>query len=90
MVTIRVGTQQVHVPAGSPLLNVSTEHNLPIVFGCRAGRCGTCLVQVVSGSANLRAPTVREEGILKVVDAEPDWRLACQCIAFGDVHLRYV
>ncbi|MFE5946818.1 2Fe-2S iron-sulfur cluster-binding protein [Streptomyces sp. NPDC056480] len=90
MATIRVEAHQVQVPPGAALLTVSTEHNLPIVFGCRAGRCGTCLVQVLAGSANFRAPTARETKTLQVLDARPDWRLACQSIVYGDVHLRYV
>jgi len=90
MVLIQVGTKVVDVPPGSSLPQVCTEHPLPIVFGCRAGRCGSCLVQVLSGATNLCTPNLREARTLDVLDAEPDWRLACQCIAFGDVRLRYV
>ncbi|WP_435279879.1 2Fe-2S iron-sulfur cluster-binding protein [Streptomyces sp. 1222.5] len=92
MITIKVGTEEAHAVPGSRLLNVSTEHNLPVVFGCKAGRCGSCLVQVLAGSSNLSAPTARESRILDVLDSEPDWRLACQCFVFGegDVRLRYV
>lgn len=90
MAVVQVGGERAEVPAGSALPKVCSEHRLPIVFGCRAARCGACLVQVLDGAANLAPPSAREAHVLHVLDAEPDWRLACQCVVNGDVHLRYI
>jgi ferredoxin len=90
MAVVKVGEKQAEVPADSLLQRVCDEHRLPVVFGCRQGRCGSCLVQVQAGSDNLRVPSAREARTLEVLDAEPDWRLACQCVVMGDVHLCYI
>ncbi|MEU6201755.1 2Fe-2S iron-sulfur cluster-binding protein [Streptomyces sp. NPDC047061] len=90
MAVIEIGTQRVEVPSGSRLAPVCAQNDLPVVFGCRAGRCGACLVQVLAGGDNLSEPTAKEARLLEVLVADHDWRLACQCVVLGDVRLRYV
>jgi ferredoxin len=90
MIVVQVGTERVEVPEESLLQRVCDEHQLPVLFGCRNGRCGSCLVQVLSGGSNLRPPTAREARILDVLESESDWRLACQCVVAGDIHVRHV
>ncbi|MFY1673882.1 2Fe-2S iron-sulfur cluster-binding protein [Plantactinospora sp. WMMB334] len=90
MAMIRVDAHSVDVPPGSSLCQARIDSALPILFGCRVGGCGCCLVPVISGATNLGPATPREKRTLHALDAEPDWRLACQCVVLGDVRLRHV
>lgn len=90
MIVIQVETKRVIAPKMSILQEVCDEHQLPIRFGCRSGCCGSCLVKVISGNANLSRPTDREARTLDVLEAEPSWRLACQCVVAGDVHVQNI
>ncbi len=54
-------------------------------FDCRKADCGICLIQVLSGSEALSAPTAAEQDFLRAMHADPHERLACQCLVFGDV-----
>ncbi|MEL6350532.1 MAG: 2Fe-2S iron-sulfur cluster-binding protein [Cyanobacteria bacterium J06627_28] len=53
-----------------------TQQNSPILFGCRTGICGTCLV---SATGKMAPPTADEQEVLALF--APDCataRLACQ------------
>ena len=50
------------------------------------GQCGTCLVDVVSGTDSLSSRTAVEEAKLKGKPAS--YRLACQAILKGDVEVK--
>lgn len=53
-----------------------TVQNSPVLFGCRTGICGTCLVLVI-GETSL--PSTEEWDVLEVIAPEyPNARLACQ------------
>lgn len=90
MAIVQVGDERADVPPGSALSKVCTKHQLPVVFGCRTAQCGACLIRVLAGADNLEPPNEREEHVLNLVEAEPNWRLACQCVVLGDIHVRYV
>jgi ferredoxin len=87
---VRIAEKLADIPVESSLLRVCDEHRLSVVFGCRQGRCGSCLVQILEGGESLRAPGEGELRTLHALDAESDMRLACQCVVTGDVQLRYV
>jgi len=74
----------VEVPAGAHLMQVAEENGASIVFSCRAGVCGSCLVNV-DKLENLNPPTDNEKAVLEGFGAKPNQRLACQCIVNGDV-----
>ena len=65
---------------GSNLSRHLTATNSPILFGCRAGICGTCLSEVLKVyDGTLAPPTDHERDLLDVVAPEnPRARLACQ------------
>ncbi len=66
-----------------PLAEVLTVQNSPILFGCRTGICGTCLVEV---SGNVPPPDEDERELLEVLAPDhPKARLACQLDLTGDV-----
>lgn len=57
---LQILTPQVTVPAGSRVIEISDKVNSGIIYGCREGDCGTCLMKVMEGMENLSAPSVLE------------------------------
>jgi ferredoxin len=64
-------------------------HNSPVLFGCRTGICGTCLVKVeLSGLGQLCQPDADEREMLEVYSAGcKNARLACQIRLSCDLKL---
>lgn len=73
----------VTVPAGTRVIEISDKLNSGIIYGCREGDCGTCLMKVVQGMENLSEPSTLETKVLKEHFAGRDVRLACQAQALG-------
>lgn len=66
-----------------PLAEVLTVQNAPILFGCRTGICGTCLVEV---DGDIPPPNDAERELLNIVAPNtPTARLACQIDLTCDV-----
>ena len=62
-----------------------TVENSPVLFGCRTGICGTCLV-VVEG--DIPPPLEDEKELLEVFAPEnPQARLACQIQLTNDIQI---
>ena len=78
----------VTVPAGTRVIEISDKLNSGIVYGCREGDCGTCLMTVIEGMENLTGPSALEARILKEHLAGRDTRLACQAQVLGNVTVR--
>ncbi|QKQ77239.1 2Fe-2S iron-sulfur cluster-binding protein [Nostoc sp. TCL240-02] len=63
-----------------------TIQNSPVLFGCRTGICGTCLVEVVG---NISPPKPDEQEMLEMLAANhPHARLACQVDVTDNVEIR--
>jgi ferredoxin len=85
-----------HPPVGLARGSVLSEHltleNSPVLFGCRTGICGTCLVEVEEEvSGRLPAPSADESELLEII--APDIsraRLACQLELRADIKVRYI
>lgn len=75
----------VTVPAGVRVIEISEKVGAGIVYGCREGDCGTCLMKVEEGWENLSTPSVIEDRVLKDNFAGRHYRLACQAQIIGDV-----
>jgi ferredoxin len=75
----------VNVPAGIRVIEVSEKVGAGIMYGCREGDCGTCLMEVISGMENLSVPSILEDKILREHLAGKRYRLACQAQVIGDV-----
>ena len=73
----------VTVPAGTRLIEVSERAGAHIVYGCREGECGTCMVKVTEGHQHLGDPSVLEDQVLRDCFAGRDQRLACQAQCLG-------
>jgi ferredoxin len=65
--------------------------NSPILFGCRTGICGTCMVEIISSDQPLPKPSDDEIEVLKIFERDPSrYRLACQMKMKCNLQLRYV
>jgi ferredoxin len=76
------------VPAGTRVIEISDKVNSGIIYGCREGDCGTCIMKVVSGWENLTKPSILEDKVLRENFAGQQFRLACQAQVLGDVVVR--
>jgi len=78
----------VSLPAGSNLSEQLTVVNSPVLFGCRTGICGTCLVQIHSGEETLTPPDAAEQEALAIyAPGIKNARLACQIALTSDISL---
>lgn len=78
----------VTVPVGVRVIEISEKVGSGIVYGCREGDCGTCLMQVEEGWDNLSTPSILEDKILRENMAGKHYRLACQAQVLGDVKVK--
>lgn len=86
-VTVKTDDLTIEVPDQYPLINMCDEHDTSILFGCRDGACGACMVRVLEGQHNLSEMQDDEKDFLETMAAEDNERLACQCKVSGDVVL---
>jgi ferredoxin len=75
----------VSVPVGVRVIEISEKVGAGIVYGCREGDCGTCMMKVEEGWENLSTPSIIEDKVLKDNLAGRHYRLACQAQIIGDV-----
>jgi ferredoxin len=80
--------QTVNVPAGVRVIEISEKVGSGIIYGCREGDCGTCIMEVTDGWNNLTEPSVLEQKVLKENMAGRHHRLACQAQVLGDVKVK--
>jgi len=91
MVTIQFEDDQktVEVEANQTLTDICDEHPISLLFGCRDGACGTCLIEVTHGIENISPVTDIERDMLDVMaEDNPLARLACQCTVLGNISVR--
>ncbi len=68
--------QPIELEINQNLAEHLTVENSPILFGCRTGICGTCIVAV---EGDIPPASEEEIELLEVLDPEnPKARLACQ------------
>jgi len=79
----------VDVEAGTPFYEICDTYDTPVLLGCRAAACATCLIEVVSGVENLTPVTINEGVMLEILaEGNAKARLACQCSVLGPVAVR--
>lgn len=84
-VTIKTDNKTIDVVDNYAMIDMCEDHDTSILFGCRDGACGACMIRVISGSENLTPMQQDERDFLETMAAEPNERLACQCRVKGDV-----
>jgi ferredoxin len=68
-----------------PLSQHLTVQNSPVLFGCRTGICGTCLV-VITG--DIPPPNAEEKEMLEILaPGNNQARLACQIDLTADIEI---
>tara|TARA_B100001094_G_C17808638_1_gene612730 strand:- start:37 stop:321 length:285 start_codon:yes stop_codon:yes gene_type:complete len=82
-VTIKTDDLTIEVKDDYPLIEMCEDHDTSILFGCRDGACGACMVKVIEGDEHLSPMGEDEKDFLETMGAEPDERLACQCKVSG-------
>lgn len=77
--------EPITVESTQPLSVSLTLQNSPILFGCRTGICGTCLVLA---TGNLTPPDPEEQEVLAILAPDASTaRLACQIKPTGNLSL---
>lgn len=75
----------ISVTSNSQLSDSLTIQNSPVLFGCRTGICGTCLVAI---RGNISPPEPDEREILEIFAPDnPLARLACQITVIADIEI---
>ena len=69
-----------------------TVQNSPVLFGCRSGLCGTCLIEVEPlGVEGVEPPDADEAEALEIyAPGNPRARLACQLVLSAAVRIRKI
>ena len=82
----------VSLTVGSILSEHLTVENSPVLFGCRTGICGTCLVEVQEEiNGRLADATDDERELLEIIAPDnPKARLACQIELCADIKIKYI
>lgn len=84
MASIEIDGEVETLRDGDPILDAC--YGLGVPFGCQAGECATCVVEVAEGMENLEPPNHAEQAM----GLAPHQRLACQArIKSGHVRLRW-
>jgi ferredoxin len=60
------------------LLDLAEENGVALPYGCRAGSCGSCRVQIAEGRELLVAPGAMEMDTLARCEDDDSVRLACR------------
>ena len=67
-----------------------TVQNSPLLFGCRSGLCGTCLIEVEADEP-LPVPDADEAEALEIyAPGNPRARLACQLYVSSNLRVRKI
>jgi len=77
--------QSINLEVNQNLAEHLTVENSPILFGCRTGICGTCLV-IIEG--DIPPPSETEKELLEILAPENSKvRLACQIQLTNDIQI---
>ncbi|TAE61947.1 MAG: (2Fe-2S)-binding protein [Nostocales cyanobacterium] len=80
--------REINLQVDDRLSECLTVQNSPVLFGCRTGICGTCLVEIVG---DVFPPDVDEMEILETLAPNnKKARLACQIHLISDVEIRRI
>ncbi len=82
---IKTDKKLIEVEQNASIIDVCENEDTSILFGCRDGACGACMIRVVKNPQNLSPMSEHERDFLETMAATEDERLACQCLVLGDV-----
>ena len=87
ILTIKTDKKSIEVPLNSAIIDVCENEETSILFGCRDGACGACMIKVLQNPQHLSPMEDHERDFLETMAAREDERLACQCKVLGDVEI---
>ena len=82
---ITTDKKSITVEHNAAIIDVCENEETSILFGCRDGACGACMIRVLKNPQNLSPKSEHEIDFLETMAATEDERLACQCHVLGDV-----
>ncbi len=85
ILTVKTDKKNIDVEKGAAIIDVCEKIETSILFGCRDGACGACMIKVIENPQHLSAMEEHERDFLETMAAREDERLACQCRVLGDV-----
>ena len=85
VLTIETDKKSLTVEKNTAIIDVCETEETSILFGCRDGACGACMIKVIKNPENLSPMEEHERDFLETMAATEDERLACQCTVLGDV-----
>jgi ferredoxin len=82
----------VKVIEGICLSTALDVENSPVLFGCRTGICGTCLIEVLEQKEGLLPPpdAIEAESLDLYAPTNSKARLACQLTACASLRVRKI
>jgi adenylate cyclase len=81
--------KEIEILKGENILQAMVRAGIPLAHVCGGkGRCSTCRIIILQGSAHCRPRTAKEKLIASQLQFDPSIRLACQTTVTGDVSLR--
>lgn len=81
--------EEFSLPHGSYLSDAAEFELAGLVFGCRAGGCGICAIEVVEGAENVSKQDEGERAFVASLGFSENVRLACQCQLRGDIKIKH-
>lgn len=85
LLNIKTDKKIIDVEKNAAIIDVCENEDTSILFGCRDGACGACMIRVLENPQNLSPMAEHERDFLETMAATEDERLACQCLVLGDV-----
>ena len=71
--------EEVEVPEGEALKEVTKDKGWPSAYGCEDGVCGTCIVKVSDKESVSPMESTEEQTLMIMGMDSGEYRLACQC-----------
>ena len=87
-ITFEATGQVAEVANGSRVLDYCEVNDTPVAFGCRQGRCGTCVVEMLDGADQVNPRSNEEMNTLEGRAHPENLRLCCQLTVNGDIKIR--
>lgn len=85
VLTIKTDKKSIEVEQNASIIDVCETQDTSILFGCRDGACGACMIRVLENPEHLSKMEEHERDFLETMAAREDERLACQCRVLGNV-----
>jgi ferredoxin len=85
---VNSGYRPVMLCEGAVLSEHLSVGNSPLLFGCRTGICGTCVIRLQVLHGAVTAPSADERELLDLIaPGDARARLACQLTAVADLRI---